>query len=514
MPVLYTLRSIRSTMTATPQPYPAYKPSGVEWLGDVPTHWEVVQLGRIGVFSKGSGGTKDDEVPDGIPCVRYGDLYTTHKSFICQTRSYVSPAKASAYTPIHRGDVLFPTSGETIEEIGKSAVNLLDTQVLCGGDTIIFRPTIPMEPKFAGYALDCPAAQTQKSLMGRGITIMHIYSGQLKYLWLSLPPLPEQTAIVRYLDYADRRIRRYVSARRKLIALLEEERHAVVNRAVTRGLDPSIPLKPSGVEWLGDVPAHWEVRRLRTVAEMRVSNVDKHTREDEFPVRLCNYVDVYKNDRITQAMTFMSATASRDEIERFQLKRHDVLITKDSEAWDDIGVPSLVTESADDLLSGYHLALLRPFQEILGAYLARTLENKGVAYQFHVRANGVTRYGMTHTGIQSVRIPLPPLLEQAAIVEHLDKATAGIDAAIARARRQIELVQEYRTRLISDVVTGKLDVRAAAAQLPDEAEDPSTGSGRTGLWPGGPLGDDGDTDPYDAGESLGEEPAMEREVTP
>ena len=211
-------------LTTQYRPYPAYTPSGVPWLGDVPAHWEVVQLGRSGVFFKGSGGTKDDEVPDGIPCVRYGDLYTTHKSFISQTRSYVPPAKARAYTPINRGDVLFPTSGETIEEIGKSAVNLMHTQVLCGGDLIIFRPTIPMEPKFAGYALDCPAAQTQKSLMGRGITIMHIYSGQLKYLWLSLPPIPEQRAIVRYLDYVDRRIRRYVGAKRKLIALLEEER--------------------------------------------------------------------------------------------------------------------------------------------------------------------------------------------------------------------------------------------------------------------------------------------------
>ena len=161
-----------------PHPYPAYKPSGVPWLGDVPEHWDVVQLGRIGVFSKGSGGTKDDEVPDGIPCVRYGDLYTTHKSFISQTRSYVSPERADAYTPINRGDVLFPASGETIEEIGKSGVNLIHTQVLRGGDLIICRPTIPIDPKFAGYALDCPAAQTQKSLMGRGITIMHIYSSQ------------------------------------------------------------------------------------------------------------------------------------------------------------------------------------------------------------------------------------------------------------------------------------------------------------------------------------------------
>ena len=401
-----------------------------------------------------------------------GDLYTTHKYFISQTRSYISPAKASTYTPIDRGDVLFPTSGETIEEIGKSAVNLIHTQVLCGGDLIIFRPTVPMEPKFAGYALDCHAAQTQKSLMGRGITIMHIYSGQLKYLWLPLPPILKQRAIVRYLDHADRRIRHYVIAKRKLIALLEEEKQAIINRAVTRGLDSNVRLKPSGVEWLGDVPEHWEVRRLRTVAEMRVSNVDKHTRENEIPVRLCNYVDVYKNDRITEAIPFMSATASQGEIARFRLERGDVLITKDSEAWDDIGAPALVTESADDLICGYHLALLRPDKEIIGDYLARALQSKPVSYQFHVAANGVTRYGLTHNGIQSVCLPLPPSSEQAAIVEYLDRATADADAAIARARRQIELLEEYRTRLIADVVTGRLDVRAAAAaRLPEETEE-------------------------------------------
>ena len=315
--------------------------------------------------------------------------------------------------------------------------------------------------------------------LDNGKLLKPLYSGLRKVITKStflsaripLPPLPEQRAIVRYLDHADRRIRRYVSAKRKLIALLEEERQAIVNRAVIRGLDPNARLKPSGVPWLGDVPEHWEVRRLRTVAVMRVSNVDKHTREDEVPVRLCNYVDVYKNDRITSAMPFMAATASRDEIERFRLESGDVLITKDSETWDDIGVPALVAESAHDILSGYHLALLRPTNEILGSYLARTLQSKGVAYQFHVRANGVTRYGLTHNGIQSVSLPLPPLPEQTAIVEYLDKATADIDAAIARARRQIELVQEYRTRLIADVVTGKLDVRARAAQLPDEEDD-------------------------------------------
>ena len=109
---------------------------------------------------------------------------------------------------------------------------------------------------------------------------------------------------------------------------------------MTSVLRPCCSCKISGVPRFGDVPAHWEIRPLRTVAEMRVSNVDKHTKEGELPVRLCNYVDVYKNDHIIQAMPFMRATASREEIERFRLERDDVLITKDSESWDDIGVPA------------------------------------------------------------------------------------------------------------------------------------------------------------------------------
>ncbi len=493
-------------------PYRAYKLSGVEWLGDVPAHWDVVQLGRIGVFSKGSGGTKDDEVPDGIPCVRYGDLYTTHTHFISRTRSYVLPEKASAYTLINRGDVLFPTSGETIEEIGKSAVNLMNTQVLCGGDMIIFRSTIPMEPKFAGYALDCPAAQTQKSLMGRGITIMHIYSSQLRYLWLSLPPLPEQAAIVRYLDYADRRIRRYVSAKRKLIALLAEEKQAVVSRAITRGLDPSVALKPSGVEWLGDVPAHWEVVQLGRIGSF--SKGGGGTKEDEVDVGLpcIRYGDIYMDHKyhVEHSRTYITPERSPNYT---PMQYGDILFAGSGETIEEIG-KSAVNLLDGEAYCGGDVILFRPAIEVNPRFTGYATDCVQSAHQKSCMGRGITIMHIYSSELKYMRLALPALAEQTAIVEHLDKATAGIDAAIARARRQIELVQEYRTRLISDVVTGKLDVRAAAAQLPDEAEDPSTGSGRTGLWPGGPLGDDGDGDPYDAGESLGEEPAMEREVTP
>lgn len=115
-------------------------------------------------------------------------------------------------------------------------------------------------------------------------------------------------------------------------------------------LKPYAAYKDSGVPWLGEVPGHWEVRRQRNAVEMRVSNVDKHCKEGECPVRLCNYADVYKNDRITDRISFMRATATPEEIERFQLLSSDVLITKDSETWNDIGVPALVEYAAPDLV--------------------------------------------------------------------------------------------------------------------------------------------------------------------
>lgn len=239
-------------------------------------------------------------------------------------------------------------------------------------------------------------------------------------------------------------------------------------------LTPYPAYKTSGVGWLGGVPAHWEVRRLRNVADMRVSNVDKHIKEDEQPVRLCNYVDVYKNDYVNEQMDFMQATATDEEIERFRPKKDDVLITKDSESWDDIAVPALVTEPASDLISGYHLALLRPRpDEIMGSYLLRALQSESLAYQFHIEAKGVTRYGLSHAGIKSIWIPLPPLAEQTTIVEYLEKATIDINAATNRARREIDLLKEYRPRLIADVVTGKLDVREAAFKLPDVPDESS-----------------------------------------
>ena len=226
------------------------------------------------------------------------------------------------------------------------------------------------------------------------------------------------------------------------------------------GLKPYPAMKDSGVAWLGEVPAHWEVRRLRNVSEMRVSNVDKHTKDEEYAVRLCNYTDVYSHDRIRTGLPFMKATATTDEIERFRLQVGDVLITKDSEAWDDIGVPALVESTESDLVSGYHLALLRPnIEQINGAFLYRTLSSVNLADQLYVRANGVTRFGLSHHAIKSVWLPLATLTEQTAIVRFLDHADRRIRRYIHVKEKLIGLLEEQKQAIIHQAVTGRIDVR-------------------------------------------------------
>lgn len=231
-------------------------------------------------------------------------------------------------------------------------------------------------------------------------------------------------------------------------------------------LKPYPAMKDSGVKWLGNVPEHWEVRRVRNVAEMRISNVDKHTIESEQPIRLCNYVDVYKNDYIGPNMPFMQATATKEEITRFHLVAGDVLITKDSEAWDDIGVPALVVESANDLVCGYHLALLRPFDNrLMGGYLLHALQSRGIRSQFHIKANGVTRYGLSYGAIKSVSVPVPSLLEQIAIAWFLDRINRRIRRYIRAKQKLIALLEEQNQTVMHEAVTGRIDVRTSRSYL-------------------------------------------------
>lgn len=212
------------------------------------------------------------------------------------------------------------------------------------------------------------------------------------------------------------------------------------------------------LDWFPGLPDKWRQMPLKAVCDYRVSNVDKVPSEDELPVRLCNYTDVYHNEFITLDMALMETTATKGEIERFSLAVSDVVITKDSEAWNDIGVPAVIAETAADLVCGYHLAMLRPVPEILdGRYLFRCLQARPMQFQFERSASGVTRYGLGLDAIGRLYLPIPPLPRQRAIAAYLDRETAKIDAMIAAKERLLALLAEKRRALITHAVTRGLN---------------------------------------------------------
>src|SRR5208282_5079043 len=219
--------------------------------------------------------------------------------------------------------------------------------------------------------------------------------------------------------------------------------------------------KASGVKWFGHIPAHWQVHKLQHAAGFHARNVDKKTEEGQTPVRLCNYVDVYYNDRITATLDFMRASATTEEMRKFLLRFGDVCVTKDSEEWNDIAVAAFVAEDIPNLLCGYHLALVRPHaNRMLGTFLARAFSARGINDQFRVEANGITRFGLGAGALCCGYFPVPPLVEQCAIAAFLDRETARIDGLVAKKERLIALLQEKRTALISHAVTKGLNSNA------------------------------------------------------
>lgn len=215
--------------------------------------------------------------------------------------------------------------------------------------------------------------------------------------------------------------------------------------------------KDSGVKWIGDVPEHWEIKRLRHVGSFTNSNVDKKSYEDQEAVRLCNYTDVYYNEFVTAKLSFMQATASRGEIEAFSLKKGDVLITKDSEDPADIGIPALVAEELPGVVCGYHLTIIRTSDADTSRFLHRVIQSHPTKAHFFVEAPGITRYGLGQDAIGNLPVCLPPAEHRSILSDWIDRETARIDALIAKKTRFIELLKEKRQALIIQAVTKGLD---------------------------------------------------------
>ncbi len=432
-------------MTNEYNPYPAYKPSGIPWLGDVPAHWDLPRSKTI-LRERSEKGHPNEPL-----------LAATQTKGVVRKEQYENRT-VLALKNLHLLKLV---------DVGDFVISLRSFQggieyarergIISPAYTVVYSE----DPAFHAYL--AWLFKSQPYIENLTLHVTGIRQGQnIDYTELSrsripLPPPPEQAAIVRYLDRADERIRRYISAKRKLIDLLEEEKQAVIHRAVTRGLDDDARLKPSGVEWLGDVPAHWEIARLKGHVVNVIDITDKRN-PDEIYIAL-EHVESWTG-KVSDAGNDVQFDS---RVKRFQVG--DVLFGKLRPYLAKVASPN-----RNGVCVGEFLVLRCRNYSFISDYLEYLLRSKSIIDAINSSTFGAKMPRANWDFIGSMRFSFPPLPEQTAIVEYLDKATANIDAAIARARRLIELLEEYRTRLIADVVTGKLDVRDAAARAPGESE--------------------------------------------
>jgi type I restriction enzyme S subunit len=216
-------------------------------------------------------------------------------------------------------------------------------------------------------------------------------------------------------------------------------------------------LQETASGWLGEIPSHWTAKRLKHIADTSASNVDKKSKDGEPAVRLCNYTDVYYNDRVTSDLDYMTATASVDQIKKFTLRAGDTIITKDSEGPDDIAIPTFVPADLPGVICGYHLSIVRPRPFVHPRYLNHTFKCHFARAYFATRANGLTRYGLGSQALGDVVFPVPPASEQVQIARFLDYETEKIDALIEKQQQLIALLKEKRQAVISHAVTKGLN---------------------------------------------------------
>ena len=472
--------------------YPNDKPSGVAWLGEVPSHWEVLSLKRLGSFKSGAGFPVEHQGQEGeeLPFFKVSDMNLPgNDKFMNSWNNSVSHSTATRLgAPIFPpGSIVFPKVGGAMLTNKRRVL----TRPSCIDNNLMGCVVTRGNHGFVLLLLQ----NIDLALIAKPGPVPAISEGEIGEIRVTLPPLPEQRAIAYYLDHVDRRMRLYVTAKRKLIALLEEEKQAIINRAVTRGLDPNVRLKPSGVEWLGDVPEHWGVRR----AKFFYREVDERSTTGTEELMSVSHITGVTPRKKTVTMFLAESNIG------YKLCRPGDIVINTMWAY----MAALGVARQNGLVSpSYGVYRSLNTERLNHDYIDSLLRTEAYRTNYLIRSTGITSSRLRLYPESFLDIPLlcPPTTEQDAIVEHLERATATTNAVIARARRQIELLEEYRTRLIADVVTGRLDVREAAAQLPEEPDDQGRIEGN------GQLTEGMDKDLYDA-DASGEELAMESEVT-
>jgi type I restriction enzyme S subunit len=441
------------------EPYPAYKDSGVPWLGRVPEHWRMERLGYSATLIVPMR-DKPEDLGGEIPWVRIEDFRGRYIE-VSRSRQGVSAETVRSMNlkvfPV--GTVLCScscTMGATAVAKGP----LVSNQTFIG-----IVPDARLASDYVYYLMQ--VSKPHLTMIATGAIQQYLSRQDFSSLKIPVPAIVEQRAVVGFLSHVDRHIKRYIRAKQKLIKLLEEQKEAILHRTMTHGLDPDVGLKPSGIEWLGDVPEHWEVCPFVRCAIERADYRGATPEKVESGVFLVTAKNIRNG--------WIDYDSSKEFVREDQYKRimrrglprlGDVLLTTEAP----LGHVALVDR--EDVALAQRIIRFRMDERALSCQFAlRSMLSPYFQRQLAVRATGSTAHGIKASKLPQVLILRPPLGEQANILAFLETETTPIEIALDGAHREISLLREYRTRLIADVVTGKVDVRAAAASLPDEADD-------------------------------------------
>ena len=446
------------------KPYPAYKDSGVPWLGAIPAHWEVQRAKWL--FQKMNRPVRESD--DVVTCFRDG-MVTLRKNR--RVRGFTESLKEIGYQGIRHGDLVIHAMDAFAGSVGVSDSDGKGSPVYS-----VCTPAPNANAYYYAYIVREMARNQWILALAKGIRERSTdfrFEGFASQ-FIPLPPLSEQQSIVAFLTHIDRRITRFIRLKRRMIALLNEQKQAIIHRAVTRGLDPDVCLKPSGVAWLGEVPEHWEIGSLGRFATKRCDGPfgsglksTHYTNEGIRVIRLQNirFAEFRKGDAAYISLEHYASLGDHDVL------KNDLLIAG-------LGDDHIPAGRACVAPADIEPAMVKAdcFRFRLNSRFAIP---QFVAYQLSTTANiatallstGATRQRINLRATASRAIALPSLQDQEAIVGYIVKATQPLDHTIVQIHSEIALISEYRTRLIADVVTGKLDVRDVVlmAEAADDA---------------------------------------------
>jgi len=446
-------------MIADLNPYPDYKVSELSWLRQVPGHWSVR---RIKTVLRETDHRSSDGSGTLLSLTRVRGLIP-HKDM---TDKMHSAKTLVGYKRYSAGQLVMNRMQAWSGMFGAG-----DIDGLVSPDYAVFDVFGGHSIKLVLELLKTPDLVAQFALESKGIGsgFNRLYTDRFGSIRISLPPPDEQAAIVRFLDWANGRLGRAIRAKRKVIALLNEQKQAIIHRAVTRGLDPSVPLKPSGIPWLGDIPQHWEVLRLGGLVDMLTGFPfpSEGFNKSGNGVRLLRGVNVTPSG-LRWKDTVYWVRQSEDRLDEFSLKQGDIILGMDRPVIASGIRASIVQEEDTPALLLQRVARLRPTKRLDARLLLFLLRGRMFGDYMAPIFTGVSVPHLSPGQIRKFKVALPPLDEQRTIIRSIANQTAPLESSIARLEREIELLREYRTRLVADVVTGKLDVRAVAAQLHEE----------------------------------------------